>query len=377
MRAIAVFPKERAVRLVDHPDPRIESPTQVKIRMLEVGVCGTDHEIVTFKYGTPPPGDKYLVLGHESLGQVIDVGDKVTRVHPGDHVVIMVRRPCPHPYCIPCRAGRQDFCSTGDYQERGIKQRHGFMCEYVVDDEKYLHVAPPDLREVTVLTEPLTIAEKSMIQVWEVQERLPWECRMDMKDEEGRPRGYCHKAVVLGAGPVGLLGAMLLRKFGFDTYVYSREAAGGARSKIVEEIGGQYVSAASTKSEELARQAGNIDLVYEATGASKLSFDFLPYLGVNGVFIFTGVPGRREPLAVPTGEIMRDLVLKNQIVFGSVNAGPQAYSEAIKDLGEFSRRWPEALAGLITQRFPMEDFETPLLDPPAGIKRVISIWDEE
>lgn len=377
MRAIAVFPKERAVRLIDdHPEPRIESPTQVKIRMLEVGVCGTDHEVVSFQYGTPPPGEKYLVLGHESLGQVIDVGDRVSRVHPGDLVVVMVRRPCPHPDCRACRAGRQDFCYTGDYLERGIKQRHGFMTEYVVDDEKYLHPAPAELREFAVLTEPLTVAEKAMIQVWGVQERLPWECQV-APGGEVMPRAYCHTAVVLGAGPVGLLGAMLIRKSGFQAVVYSREDPDGSRAKIVEEIGAQYVSAAHESPADLERRLGNIDLVYEATGASRMAFDFLEHLGTNGVYIFTGVPGRREQAPLPTGTLMRDMVLKNQLIFGSVNAGPHAYGEAIKDVGDFSRRWPEALAALITRRFDMEDFEAALVNPEPGIKRVISIWETE
>lgn len=376
MRAVAVFPKERAVRLIDHPDPRIESPTQVKVRMLEVGVCGTDREIVTFQYGAPPPRDPYLILGHESLGQVIDVGEKVTRVAPGDLVVLMVRRPCPHGYCVSCRAGRQDFCYTGDYTERGIKQRHGFMCDYVVDDEKYLHVAPPELRDIAVLTEPLTIAEKSLHQVWDVQERLPWACPVDPAHPDKSPV-HCRRAVVLGAGPVGLLGAMLLRKSGFETWVYSRESAAEAEAKLVADIGGHYLSSEDVTVDELNERLGSIDLVYEATGASKLSFDVLAELGVNGIFIFTGVPGRREPAEIPTGDIMRNMVLKNQLLLGSVNAGPQAFSDAIADLGEFKRLWPEVPPLLITQRFVMEDFETALLHPPAGIKKVVSIWGEE
>lgn len=376
MRAVAVFPKERAVRLIDHPEPRIESPTQVKVRMLEVGICGTDREIVSFQYGTPPPGDPYLILGHESLGQVIDTGEQVTRVAPGDLVVLTVRRPCLHSSCVACRAGRQDFCYTGDFMERGIKMRHGFMCDYVVDDEKYLHAVPPELRDVAVLTEPLTIAEKSLRQVWDVQDRLPWACPVDPA-AEGKSPVHCRQAVVLGAGPVGLLGAMLLRKEGFQTWVYSRESSGDAEAKLVSDIGGRYLSSEDVTAHELAERLGAIDLVYEATGASKLAFDVLTQLGTNGVFIFTGVPGRREPVEIPTGDIMRNMVLKNQLVFGSVNAGPQAFSNAIDDLGAFKNLWPEVAPLLITHRLLMDDFETALLHPPAGIKKVVSIWGEE
>jgi glucose 1-dehydrogenase len=122
MRAIAVTPTEKKVSIIDQPEPTISSPTDVKLRMIEAGVCGTDREICAFEYGTPPPGTADLVIGHESLGEVVEVGPKVSRVKIGDLVVPMVRRPCPHDYCPACRAGHQDFCFTGDFTERGIKE---------------------------------------------------------------------------------------------------------------------------------------------------------------------------------------------------------------------------------------------------------------
>jgi threonine dehydrogenase-like Zn-dependent dehydrogenase len=118
MKAVAVFPKERAVRVIDHEEPSLGSPTEVKVRMREVGVCGTDREIVSFNYGTPPPGSDYLIIGHESLGEVVEIGPKVSRVKKGDLVVLTVRRPCPHASCVACREGRPDFCYTGDYTGR-------------------------------------------------------------------------------------------------------------------------------------------------------------------------------------------------------------------------------------------------------------------
>src|SRR5579863_9929462 len=162
MKAVAVFPAERQARLIDHPEPRISSPTQAKMRVLDVGVCGTDREIVTFQYGTPPEASDYLILGHESLSQVAEVGPQVSRVKPGDLVVMTVRRPCADPNCVACREGRQDFCYTGNFTERGIKQAHGYMTEFVVEEERYLNPVPAALREVGVLVEPLTIAEKAL-----------------------------------------------------------------------------------------------------------------------------------------------------------------------------------------------------------------------
>src|SRR5262252_7101782 len=201
MKAVAVFASQRELKLVDLPSPSLVSPTQARIRILDVGVCGTDREICAFDYGTPPAGAEQLVIGHEALGQVEAVGPEVTRVKPGDLVVPMVRRPCGRPECRACQDERQDFCYTGQFSERGIKERNGFMTELVVDHERYLTVVPPALREIGVLTEPLTIAEKALRQVDEVQRRLPWVCPHEL----GKPAGYCHRAVVLGAGPVGLL----------------------------------------------------------------------------------------------------------------------------------------------------------------------------
>jgi threonine dehydrogenase-like Zn-dependent dehydrogenase len=367
MKAIAVTPKDRRVDLIDIPQTRIEMPTDVKLRVLDVGVCGTDREICTFQYGTPPPGSAHLVIGHESLGEVVEVGPRVARVKVGDLVVPMVRRPCRHEDCLACRSGRQDFCYTGDFTERGIKERQGFMTEYVVDDETYMNVVPRELREVAVLVEPLTIAEKALTQIWQVQARLPWACPA----EPAEGRGHCHRAVVLGAGPVGLLGAMALAVDGFETHVYSREAAPNPKSELVESIGAHYASAAAESIGQLAARLGNIDLVYEATGASKLAFDFLSVLGTNAIFVFTGVPGRKAPIEVDTDLLMRNLVLRNQVVFGTVNAGRGAYEAAVRDVGVFLRRWPDAARSLITGRYGPEAHRDLLLGQATGIKNVI------
>jgi threonine dehydrogenase-like Zn-dependent dehydrogenase len=354
-----VFPAKRAVQVIDHPEPDIESPTQVKVRILEVGVCGTDREITSFEYGTPPEGSDYLILGHESLGQVVATGTGVSKVLSGDLVVMTVRRPCPHPSCIACRSGRQDFCYTGDFTERGIKQRHGFMSEFVVEEEEYLNVGPSALREVAVLVEPLTIAEKSLEQLRIVQQRLPWSAN------ERR------QAVVLGAGPVGLLGAMALRAAGFEVALYSRESK--EKQVIVEAIGARYVVAEKQPISRLAEVVGRIDVVYEAIGASGLAFEAIKQVGPNGVFIFTGVPGRKGPIEVDTDALMRDLVLNNQAIVGTVNAPPHSFEAAIRDLGTFLQKWPNAVRALITARFPLDEALQPLLNPVGGIKNLVTI----
>lgn len=367
MRAISVFPAERALRITEEPRPRIAADGEARLRVLDVGVCGTDREICAFDYGTPPAGAAHLVLGHESLLEVVEVGTRATRVKPGDLVIPMVRRPCPHAHCTACRAGRQDFCFTGDFRERGIKEAHGFMTEEVVEDERYLNVVPRALRDVGVLVEPLTIAEKALIQLWDVQERLPWGC----PHVANRRTGHCRRALVLGAGPVGLLGAMALRAHDFETIVYARETAPNPKAEIAEKIGAIYVSSQDVAPERIAGRFGAIDVVYEAAGASKLAFDTMQAMGPNAVFVFTGVPGRKAPITVDTDRWMRDLVLKNQVVFGTVNAGRDAFEAAIRDVERFRALWPDALSGLITGRHPVEAHRELLLGKPSGIKNVI------
>ncbi len=370
MRAVAVFPADKKIQVVKHPEPARPRGHEVMLEMLDVGICGTDCEIARFEYGTPPAGSPYLVIGHESLGRVLEVGDLVTHVRPGDLVVTMVRRPCGQPHCRACAAGRQDFCFTGKFTERGINGHHGFMTEHVVDLERFMHVVPRELRHIGVLVEPLTIAEKALIQVWDVQQRLPWTLP---GQAEGDGRG--HHALVLGAGPVGLLATLALLVRGFDTWVLSLEPEDSPKAHWVGAVGANYVSAKTTPIEELPERIGNIDLLYEATGAATVSFRALGVLGKNGVFIFTGVPGRKAPIELDADDLMRNMVLENQLVFGTVNAGPDAFAAAVLDLGRFHARWPTEVAALITGRYKPEQAAELLTGPPSGIKRLVSFAD--
>jgi threonine dehydrogenase-like Zn-dependent dehydrogenase len=360
MKAVAVFPAEKRFSIIDHPEPAIASATEVKLRMLDVGICGTDKEIVSFEYGTPPEGSPYLIIGHESLGEVVEVGTQVTRLKVGDLAVPTVRRPCTDPSCIACPAGRQDFCYSGKFTERGINQRHGYMTELVVEEERYLNAVPRSLRDVAVLVEPLTIAEKGIAQLKNIQQRLPWHIKGS-------------RALVLGGGPVGLLGAMKLVLEGCDTTVYSRTPAASDLEKLVTSFGAKFVHAETTSIPDLAKQIGNIDIVYEAVGASSLAFEVIPYLGTNGVFIFTGVPGRKGPVTIDSDTIMRDAVLKNQLIFGTVNASTASFADAIANIGSFLEKWPDALRSLITRRWPLDQAAEPLAGKSGGIKNVIAI----
>ncbi len=369
MKSVAVFPKTKEVKLIEKALPGLTEPDQVLLRVLDVGICGTDKEICSFEYGTPPAGEDHLVIGHEALAEVVKIGSAVERVKRGDLVVPTVRRPCSHPECIACRAGHQDYCYTGDFTERGIKEAHGYIAEFVTERETNVVMVPPDLRDVAVLTEPLTIAEKALAQVfWLMQHRPPW---LDPRTPPGE-RGRQLSALVLGVGPVGLLGAMTLAGAGFATYVYSREQPPSPRVDLVSAIGGTYVSSQSTSFEELAARMGKVDLIYEAVGHSHFALEALRILGQNGIYILTGVPGPQAFVQTDPASLMRNMVLKNQVLLGTVNAGPEAFTSALRDLQGFKERWPEAVGTLIAGRYPPEQASDLIFARSVGIKTVIS-----
>src|SRR6185503_13002374 len=181
------------------------------------------------------------------------------------------------------------------------------------------------------------------------------------------------RAVVLGAGPVGILGAMTLVRHGFDTYVYSRSKAPNPKSELVESFGAKYISSETETVEGLADRVGNIDLVYEAVGVSKISFKVMKVLGMNGIFVFTGIPAPKPAIEIEADIIMRNMVLKNQVAVGTVNADREAFAGAIRDLGIFLKRWPQALRSIITGRYRIDQYRDLLLGKATGIKNVIAL----
>lgn len=359
MQALAVFPSNKRLQLVDIPQPELQGATDVLLRVQEVGLCGTDREISSFEYGTPPAGSDHLILGHEALAEVVEVGDEVHVLHPGDLVVAIVRRPCSHPECRPCRAGRPDFCITGDFTERGIKQADGFLTEYTLDDQEYLVRVPKQLADVAVLIEPLTVVSKATVQARAISDRLPY--------EPGVQRG-----LVVGAGPVGLLGAMVLVANGYETVVFSRDHEQGDKAKLVRSLGASYVSAASQPIETLSERTGEFDVVLEAVGFAPVMLAAAHSLRANGVVALTGIPAEGGAAEINIGLALRDMVLKNQVVFGTVNAGRRDYLSAIQQLEQFMVLFPDSVRRLITRRLPLSEASTTLTHGD-GIKNVVQL----
>jgi threonine dehydrogenase-like Zn-dependent dehydrogenase len=359
MRAMAVFPGQRDVRIVEVPAPAAQGEHDVLLRVREVGICGTDREICDYHYGTPPAGADRLVLGHEALGEVIEVAPAVRTLERGDLVAMTVRRPCGDRECVACRAGRQDFCVTGQFRERGIKEADGFMTELVVEDERYLVRVPHALADVAVLVEPLSIAAKAAVDLEAILRRYPWE-----------PTGL--RALVLGAGPIGLLGAMMLVSHDMETFVYSLEPGDSDRASLVRSFGAEYVSARDVPLSEIASRIGAPNVVFEAAGSAKVAFGAIEPLAPNGVFIFSGVPGGHKPVEADLDGIMRNVVLKNQVLFGTVNASRSAFESSVRHLEQFMVLFPEAVRGLITERARLDDAPA-LLRRRGGIKQVVML----
>jgi threonine dehydrogenase-like Zn-dependent dehydrogenase len=336
VKAIAVRPGQpNSIHLAEIPKPQLgEVPNGrgVLARMLRVGVDATDREINSAEYGAAPAGSDILVLGHESFAVVEAVGANVTEFAPGDYVVFMVRRPGCSVYD---RIGYQDLTTDEEYFERGISKLHGYLTEYVVDSADYAILVPPGLRHVGVLLEPTSVAEKAIRQAYQAQRRLGvW-----------RPG----RAVVLGAGPLGLLATMALRVRGLEVVTYALAPKPNRNAELVEQLGARYASAKETSLKQVAAELGNVDLMVEATGFSPLVFEAMERLGKNGVLVLTGIAGGdRKADAVHADHILQSFVLGNKVVVGSVNAAHEDFEQGVADFALAEARWPGWLAQLLT-----------------------------
>jgi glucose 1-dehydrogenase len=379
MRAITLEKASAKPALrADVPEPELSSPDQLLIRVLEVGICGTDRAIVRGDTGSFVPGADYLILGHEMLGQVVAAGTAAASDYSaGDLVVCTVRRPCGLPECPTCAHGESDMCYTGKFTERGIVRAHGYMTSRIVETTEFTVKLPPELRPYGVLMEPTTVVEKAILEAVLVQHRLDWVRQLTNERAIERDWRFVRRALVAGAGPIGTMAAFLLRLHDVETHVTDIVPAGGYKASLVNSIGAHYWNSLETPPAEIAKQAGNIDLIVEATGIAPVAWQLLGALGANGVLVFTGVPGDRGgEFQMQGGHLMRQQVLWNQIVMGSVNANRSYFTHAVKDLSEIAQRWPGALAKVVTAHHPMEDFEAALTTQPTDeVKAVFVITD--
>ncbi|MGH2620393.1 MAG: glucose 1-dehydrogenase, partial [Anaerolineales bacterium] len=335
MKAIAVFPgKPNSLHLADLPKPSVKDIPNgrgVLVQVVRVGVDGTDKEINAAEYGQAPPGYSFLVIGHECLGRVVEVGAQVTELAPGDYVVPTVRRPGNSLYD---KIGQYDMTTDDVYYERGINLRHGYLTEYFVDEPEYIVKVPKGLNHVAVLLEPTSVIEKGIIQAYEIQRRLKiW-----------KPR----RAAVLGAGTIGLLAALSLRMRGLEVTSFGRSPAPYRNSDLLGEIGVRYVSTETMTLKGAAATYGPFDLMFEATGFAPIVFEAMEYLGKNGVLILSSVTGGGRNIQVPADMINLGFVLGNKVMVGTVNANRDYFEAGAYDLSRAELEYPGWLAKLLT-----------------------------
>lgn len=335
MKAIAVFPgRPDSVHLAELPRPSLaEVPNGrgVLVKVLRVGVDGTDKEINAAEYGAAPPGFDFLVIGHESFGRVEAVGPNVTELRPGDYVVATVRRPGSSLYD---RIGTYDMTTDDTYYERGINLRHGYLTGYYVDEPEYIVRVPDGLREVGVLLEPLTVVEKGIAQAYEIQRRLRvW-----------RPR----KAAVVGAGTIGLLASLVLRLRGLEVTTFGRTRKPYRNADLLESLGARYVSVQEQPTLDVAAQDGRYDLIFEASGQSSAVFEAMQALGKNGVLVLSSVTGGNRELSVPADRINLEFVLGNKVMVGTVNANREYFELGVRDMAQAEAQYSGWLSLLLT-----------------------------
>ena len=347
MKAIAIKPGTRRVDIVEFEEPQVTSPTHVKVKVLEVGICGTDRNEVTEGKVRTPRGVDEMIIGHEMFGQVVAIGDAVTTVQVGDYAVFSVRRGCGK--CLPCLFNRSDMCYTGAYTERGIKESHGFDAEFVVDDEQYLVKVPESILSVGVLAEPMSISEKAIDEALLIQAARLAGISSQSKLKEKR-------VLVAGLGAVGILACMALRLREAEVIGLDIVDENSAKPHILKKIGGMYLDGRTVGIADLNEKIGQVDFIFEATGVARISFNLIDALGVNGIYVMTGIAHDTRPVSV-AGDLMNQIVLKNQIILGSVNAGPKHFQYAVEDLELARHKWGTVIDEVITRRIDYHQFE--------------------
>ncbi len=335
MQAIAITPRKPAsARLIDAPLPELAAIPEgrgVRVKVLRVGVDGTDKELQAGLYGAPPPGCDYLIEGHESLGQVESVGPRVRDFAPGDLVVATVRRPGHSLYDL---IGAQDFTTDDTYYERGINLLHGYLAEAYVESADYLVKIPPAIQNPAVMMEPFSIVQKGIAQAYAAQRRLHiW-----------RPV----RAAVTGAGSIGLLGTLALRLRGLDVVTFGLTTGPSLQARLLKDLGAVYVSTREMSLDDAAKKYGPFDLILEATGYSPMAFDAMRVLAKNGVLVWSSVTGGNRTTTVASDQINLEFVLGNKLLLGTVNASRGDFVRGVSDMALAEALYPGWLERLLT-----------------------------
>ena len=364
MRAVVTRPGAGRAWVQEIPEPTFAHADDVVVEMLRVGVCGTDRHVMARARGDGrglPQDADYLVLGHEAVGRVINVGTHVQHLKAGDIVVPTVRRGCGE--CPACAVGQADLCFTGRIRERGIVGLHGFLSERIVDKEENLIKVPDELAPVAPLVESLCTPEKAVRRIGNARAHLP---------AQAGPLYGVQRALVTGAGPIALLAVMALRLRDIPTWALARSPADGPAARLIEQAGATYVPLQEVDLEQPQARLGGFDAIIEATGAAELCVAMFGALGPNGVLDLVG--GAAERTAVPIqASALGAMVGRNLTVLGSVNANHDDWQTAVRDLSEMRRAFPGAVEAIVTHTFEMDEADVAFERVAGQIKAVINI----
>lgn len=375
MLAVGMVRGREGVHTFELPVPEIKQPDEVLVRVKEVGVDGTDFNMVRHNLQDIAEGRNEIVLGHEMVGVVEGVGSGVKSLVPGDTVTMTVRRGCGQ--CHPCLHNQSDMCMTGLYAERGIHKLDGFLTHFVVDQEQYIVKVLPQLVKLAVLTEPLSIVEKGMEQIRIIQSRLPWACAHPGHTFLSENWGMCKTALVVGAGPLGLLATALLRLAEVNTYVADIVPEDSPKVHLAKHMGARYLDARTKTPKELAElccTAGNLDIILDASGAADTAVELINYMSRSSIYVMTGIPREELLMQVDAAQLVRQIVRHNQVVVGSVNSNRSHFEMALKDMSEINLRFGGMLEEMLTHRFRLEDYQQAFASKDAGhIKTVFEV----
>jgi glucose 1-dehydrogenase len=354
MKAVLVDPASpRSITVRELPVPEAKE-TEVLVRTLSVGVDATDHDVYQGTYGEPPPGEQFLVAGHEAVGRVEAVGAKVKNIAVGDFAVPTVRRTCAG--CEPCESDQPDMCRTDNYGERGIKGIHGFMSEFFTETPENLVRIPPELVRYGSLIEPLSIAEKAVSQAFKIQERLAWTPQT---------------ALVVGAGPLGLLATVSLAQKGLSTFTLDIVDQDSPKAWVVKQAGAVYINGKETDLSDLPSAYRGPDIILEATGQSQVAFGALNILNSTGVMCFLSVTAGEQEATVCTDCLNDALVLGNKAVFGSVSSNRRHFMQAIDTLAAAHKADAALLPMIIDDPLDLSSYRKAFEDRREAIKSVI------
>ena len=376
MLAIGMVRGKSGVHSFEIPKPVIRAPDEVLIRVKEVGVDGTDSNMVKYNLQDISSGRNEIVMGHEMVGLVEMVGKEVKSLAPVDTVVVTVRRGCG--ICPPCLHHQSDMCMTGLYTERGIHKRDGFLTEFVVDREQYVVKVPDDLSGLAVFAEPLSIVEKGIEQIRAIQSRLPWTCEHPDHSFFSPRWGGCKTALVVGAGPLGILATALLRLADVYTYVTDIVPEGSPKVHLAKHLGADYIDGRRKTPGEIAEfcinHSGNLDIIFEASGAAATAIELINYMSRSSIYIMTGIPREKIDMQVDAAMLVRQIVRYNQVLVGSVNSNRSHFEMALRDIPRINSRFGNILKEMITHRFSLGDYKDVFsLSDPKHIKAVIEI----